>query len=384
MNIMYVGPYYINPVTGANTVHIILKDFIEALEGETNVFLLTSINSSFIPELEGKYGIKVIAVNRTNHSKFSRFFYILAAIKAVSQYNLDVITNTFGGISFGFDAVITAKLTGKKSVVMIAGNEIKSRFFIGCYRGIIGKVIFVLDKFREWVAVNLADGVIGVSPWEVERLKKVAINDDKVFRCPRGIDLSIFSPSESLPLNIASKGSVEKNPNNAEKKLKVLYIGRKSAEKGYEIVIKAAGLLEKRNKNIEFTFAGDFEKSVTSNCNFIGYVSPPFGLKKLYEEIDVVVLASRTEGFPQVIGEAMAMGKTCIVSRHIFEGHFEDNKHAIFCELDPEDVAEKILMVYKNPKIVEQIGKYAIKYAADNLDRRIWKKVYKDIFNKMS
>lgn len=366
MKILYVGPYYFNPVNDTDTVYYIFRDFIEAIQDEFEaVYLLTGkSNSNYAKVVEEKYDIKLITPNAMGHRRFSRISYILAGIKAVKRHQIDVVTSSFGGISYGFDACVIAKATKIRSVVRVAGNEIKTRLLNRIYGGMKGKVVFIIDILRQWLALNLSDAVIGMSPWEVNRIKRIVFNKVRVHHCPRGVDTDAFRP-------------LKKKEYKKDSFFKALYIGRQSREKGFDLVIKTARLLEDYER-IKFVFAGDFEKKEEANRNFIGYIHPS-NLQELYEDNSIVILSSRTEGFPQVIAEAMAMEKPCIVSRHLFEEYFEDGKDVLLCELNPNDIADKILYLYKNPGIAKEIGKNAREFILKHLDKRIWGQVYRDI-----
>jgi glycosyltransferase involved in cell wall biosynthesis len=112
---------------------------------------------------------------------------------------------------------------------------------------------------------------------------------------------------------------------------RLLYVGRISPEKGLEVLLDAMDLLisEISPRPVSLTIAGaDFYGSsygeelrarvVTSSIadfvTFTGYV--PFGaaLFELYDSHDIVILPSFTEGFPQVLFEAMARGVPIIAT----------------------------------------------------------------------
>jgi glycosyltransferase involved in cell wall biosynthesis len=112
--------------------------------------------------------------------------------------------------------------------------------------------------------------------------------------------------------------------------LRLLYVGRISAEKGLEVLIHALEqLADRRPDSFTLTIVGDdfvgsgygnrfrariAASRVRSIVNMRGYV--PFGpaLWEVYDSHDVLVLASFTEGFPQAVLEGMARGMPVIAA----------------------------------------------------------------------
>jgi glycosyltransferase involved in cell wall biosynthesis len=105
---------------------------------------------------------------------------------------------------------------------------------------------------------------------------------------------------------------------------RVLYVGRIAPEKGLEVLLRAMEILgERRSSGVQLSVVGsdyfgsfyaeEFRKRVATspaarNVELIGPV--PYGpeLFEFYDTHDLLVLPSYTEGFPQVLLEAMARG----------------------------------------------------------------------------
>lgn len=113
---------------------------------------------------------------------------------------------------------------------------------------------------------------------------------------------------------------------------RILYVGRISPEKGIETLLDAMRRVVTDREDLKptLTIVGDdfqgsrygpmLRQSVergtdARHVKFVGHV--PFGpdLFSLYDAHDVVVVPSRTEGFPQVVFEAMARGTPVIATR---------------------------------------------------------------------
>lgn len=100
-------------------------------------------------------------------------------------------------------------------------------------------------------------------------------------------------------------------------------IGRLSAEKGIDVLIRSLRLLHDRGRQLTLLVAGDGPErealtklrddlELTSSVHFLGAVHP---IAALYPHLDVVVLSSRTEGLPNVLLEALAADRAVVATR---------------------------------------------------------------------
>lgn len=94
--------------------------------------------------------------------------------------------------------------------------------------------------------------------------------------------------------------------------LKALYVGRGSEEKRVHLVGRVAARCRETGIAVEVTVVGDARHAVgeaeRACCTFLGEISDPRELARLYDEADVLLLTSSREGFPMVIMEGMAHG----------------------------------------------------------------------------
>jgi glycosyltransferase involved in cell wall biosynthesis len=92
-------------------------------------------------------------------------------------------------------------------------------------------------------------------------------------------------------------------------------VGRLSAEKAFDLLIRAAAQLLQRHFDVELVIVGDGDQRAllqdliaTLGCGervrLLGYQSSP---KTTYEAMDIYALSSLREGLPNVVLEAMAM-----------------------------------------------------------------------------
>lgn len=94
------------------------------------------------------------------------------------------------------------------------------------------------------------------------------------------------------------------------------YVGRLSAEKGYDLLLKVA----KRHPRLQFIFAGDSreeaQKTTLHNVHYCGHLNNQ-QLATFYRKASFVAIPSRCyEGLPMVSLEAFSQGKTCVMPNH--------------------------------------------------------------------
>lgn len=175
-----------------------------------------------------------------------------------------------------------------------------------------------------------------------------------------------------------------------KKKMKVLSVGRLVKKKGFDVLIKAAGLIAERgNFDLSFTIAGggpelsNLEKIVSSlpastQVKLIGEIQNKT-VCKLMEECDVFVLPCRVsetsdrDGIPVVLMEAMGRGR-CVVSGDLptIRELIENNVSGIL--IPPENVLALVYvleMLCHSHKLVDKIGKAARKVIEDEFDLQI-------------
>lgn len=100
-------------------------------------------------------------------------------------------------------------------------------------------------------------------------------------------------------------------------------VGRLSPEKGVDVFLEAAAILESGGFGFGAALAGNgpeleslrsqaLETGLSERVRFVGPVSR---MRQFYEEIDLLVIPSRSEGLPNVLLEALAAGLPVISTR---------------------------------------------------------------------
>ncbi len=201
---------------------------------------------------------------------------------------------------------------------------------------------------------------------------------------PNGIDTNKFSPEGK---------KIEKF---LKYEFKILYVGRLEPRKGFPVLLKAFELIHDKipailivvGKGIEEEkYKSMVSKELKDKVFFEGFV-PPDKLPEYYRTCDLYVAPSLGgETFGIVLLEGMASGK-CVIASNI-DGYDQVIKNfengILFEKGNYRELSEKILTLYKDEKLREEIAERGLKFAKDfDWDKiaerveRVYFKVYKN------
>jgi len=135
---------------------------------------------------------------------------------------------------------------------------------------------------------------------------------------PNGFDLSLFKPTASAKLKLRKELDLPKET------LLVGMIGRYHPLKDHNNFLRAAGIAFKKNMNLYFLLAGrnidlnnaKLHNDIVNN-KLLGRVfllGERDDIPMITAALDVAVLSSNSEAFPNVVGEAMACEVPCVVT----------------------------------------------------------------------
>lgn len=357
--VLFIGPFRFRPDVGPKNIKIIYPTLLEPLHG-CEFHLLHGMKRlpDFTHELTSKYGMTFHNADDHNLST-----WLKKTVSIVQQHDIDVLTNVFFGFHFGMIAALAAKFTRRKSVARFAANEILVRKISGEYNGFRGTMRLFKEKIMQKLAVNYSNEVIAMSPWEEQRLKSIANKPEKVSWCMRGVDITHYAPCRLRKNSIARK---------------FLFIGRNAIGKGYELIENVAKRLETSHKDIQFYFAGTFEACTKGNRHYLGYYTPD-KIVDLYNDMDALILPSQSEGFANVIVEAMATGLPCIITKSYHEKYFKHGGNALLIDLTDESLEKNILQLNQDKELYRRLKSSSRELAVKEFDSKRWAKRYRRI-----
>ena len=161
--------------------------------------------------------------------------------------------------------------------------------------------------------------------WIYHIMYKIVTSNSKVIVCHD----RLYNKKKSHLVHI-SRLDQEWLSNHREavlEKVKFLYVGRMSAEKGIFEFLK---MFEKMQFNAKFSIVGNLENQKISNKNvkLLGYIAGKKSLIDIYDDHNITVLPSFTEGTPYVVDESLARKRPVIIFDEI--SYIVRDKQGIF------------------------------------------------------
>jgi glycosyltransferase involved in cell wall biosynthesis len=293
------------------------------------------------------FSVKFLGLN----SSFSLLTVFFKLLKILIKVKPDVVqtwmyhSDLIGGLA--------AKLIGCKKIF----------WGIRCTNIPIGsRTSFYVMKMCSYLSYFIPSKIICVAESARKTHIDFGYNPAKMLVVPNGVDLKVFEAKSSIR-TVAHKSIV------------VGCLGRFHKDKGQDILLDAANKLLIDGFDIHFAFAGN--GCLENNEEFISLIDDRFSKKcfsffgeiddapRFLNTLDVFCMPSRTEGFPNCLAEAMAIGLPCIAnnvgdvaalgSNVIKINHSNDSKGLYVC------LADMILMTTLERRRFGKVAQLRIK-----------------------
>jgi glycosyltransferase involved in cell wall biosynthesis len=253
------------------------------------------------------------------------------------------------------------------------------------YHGHVFRGYFSPGKTRFFVALERwlarrTDRLLSVSPQVRRELLELGIGTpERSAVVPLGLDLDPF-------LDGGAAGQLRRELGIGPAAPVVAIVARLVAIKAHEVFLEAASIVSRQRPDVRFVVVGDGERraelealverrALGGAVHFLGWRRD---LPEIYRDVDVVALASRNEGSPVSLIEAMAAGRPVVATgvggvpdlvEHGVNGYLVDPDQ-------PAAMAEALLALLEDPGRREAFGGAGRKrvypaFAADRLLRDI-------------
>ena len=282
------------------------------------------------------------------------FLSVLPAVRRIQKdFDFDLIDAHYV-YPDGFAAVLFGRVFKKPVVVSARGSDIN-----------LFKTFPLIRKLLRYV-LRRAARVIAVSKALKEAMVQLGIPEEKISGIPNGVDAEQFYP---VPKEQARRELGLPNRRT------VLSVGNLTDNKGFDLVIKSFRVLVDRfrEKDLQLAIVGDgpcrsqLEKMILSlrlegQVRMVGAVSHD-KLRLWYSGADVFCLASRREGWPNVLLESLACGTPVVATAvgGIPEIISSDNV-GLLSEREESKLAEAIRAALKKSWRSDEIVAYARRF----------------------
>lgn len=176
----------------------------------------------------------------------------------------------------------------------------------------------LLQKTCAFLSGVIPDKIICVAYSAYESHKKIGYNESRMIVINNGYEINRFQYSNEARAHIRSGFCLD------ESLILIGSVGRFSPAKDHFGFIEAAADAYKKNQSLRFMMIGRdvnqensalyqsiIEAGIDHVCMLIGEVS---NINDFMSAMDIFCLHSETEGFPNVLGEAMCVGLPCIAT----------------------------------------------------------------------
>ncbi len=266
-------------------------------------------------------------------------------IRTIRGESVDLIHSHLPGQNF--DGCLAGTLTGKKTIVTYHGPVEFEHASTWQQRIRLATV-----RNRAAAAVVVCDFVGGI-------LRGLGFDPQKIVRIYNGVNVSLYGKDEP--------GGFRKELGLAPGTRLVGMIANVRASKGYEYYVRAARKVIDELQDVVFVGVGDIDENLAApvrslmstlglgdRFRLVGFRSD---VPRILNDLDLVVLASTSEGMPLVTLEAMATGKALVVTRCGGAPEVVDDGHTglVVPVADAEAMAEAIVQLLRD-KDVRQMG----------------------------
>lgn len=202
-----------------------------------------------------------------------------------------------------------------------------------------------------------------------EILKRELIINDKIIEVPNTVRKNFYKNSKPLPEIL----------NNYSNKFVILYIGDTGIRRGLKTTIESISVLKNKIENIKLVIVGknstDFilkklvkDLQIDDYVDFLGWKDPSFFQSYILSSNICISPLHRNlhhdTTYANKIFQYMSFGKPILVSDAIAQKRLveKNNTGLVHTERDVKDFTNKVLTLYKNEELRNELGKNGRKF----------------------
>ncbi len=151
-------------------------------------------------------------------------------------------------------------------------------------------------------------------------------------------------------------------------------------DKGYKFILHCVGDGETRAEAESEVAKLDLKNQV----QFTGYI-PENEVTKYFFNTDIFVFPTRhTEGFPNVLFKAVALGMPIITTKiRAAADYLQESENCLFCTQEPDKIADKMNELIENKDLREKMSRNNLKFGKTLLPENIAEE-FLEIYRKIT
>jgi glycosyltransferase involved in cell wall biosynthesis len=272
-------------------------------DAQRNTLVISLKNLGKIGEGLQSRGFEVVALNMRSFLAFPVGIFRLYRI--IRQFQPDIVqtwlyhADLIGGV--------VAKIAGVKCIIWgIRTTELDSG----------SKLTAWIRKLLALLSYVIPAKIVCVA--EASRNKHIALGYDT----PKMVMIGNGFESEQLQSSPQQRSELRSSVCLKDEDIVIGTLGRLSQEKGQDVFVRSAGMIAQEYSNVRFLMVGrglePVDEALMQWINAIGFadrfvlMGERRDVAVVLSAMDIFCLPSRSEGFPNVLGEAMAMGLPCV------------------------------------------------------------------------
>jgi glycosyltransferase involved in cell wall biosynthesis len=253
--------------------------------------------------------------------------------------------------------------------VDIGEDERFKRLKFGVINAGVDSIVAVTDSLRDDIAA------------------RTPLAHDKIEIIYNGIDTSVFQQPRS--------SAIRQEYGWTDDEIIVGSLGNIREAKGYDILLRAAALLQKSPHSYRFVIAGQSNSNLMDELlglrkklglddrvQFLGFINNP---AEFLSNLDIFLSSSISEGLPLSAIQGMVAKLPMIATRcGGYEGLITDEKNGLLVEVGrPEVIADAIEKVATDPGLQEKLSENARKHAVSTFDIQVMLNAYGQVYDRL-
>ena len=316
-----------HPAPGGVETHVLqISKVLKAHGHDVEVYTTDLYKETPFKKIEGPaqteedvMGIKVRRFKAHTLGDEMHYVFTPSLLKPILRSKADVHhAHSYGYFHVNL-AALARKMTGKP-FVMTAHFHPQWSMWGGQRRKSLRRIY---DRIMGGSSVDAADRIIVHTRNELNLMRSVGVDEEKVRVIPAGVDVDAFTP---VPDGSAFRESL------GLKAPFILYAGRIAVNKGLDHLIRAFARMRRRGsseaiKDLRLVLVGEDhgmraklediagKEGVSEKVIFTGHIESERIFRSAYGACEVLALPSDYEAFGLVLAEAMACRKPCVATR---------------------------------------------------------------------